>query len=65
MVGMSTEHLLTSRDLAERLQMPRLRLERMARAGKLPAVVLPDGEIRFLDADVSRWVEEHRVQAAR
>ena len=39
--------LLTERELDKRLRWPLGRAERLARRGKLPHVVLPDGTIRF------------------
>ena len=39
--------LLTPREVDRLLRYPRGRAARLARAHKLPAVFLPDGEIRF------------------
>ena len=44
--GMDIE-LLTSREVDRLLRYPHGRASRLARAGLLPAVVLPDGELRF------------------
>jgi len=39
--------LLVPRELDRLLRYPRGRSEKLAKAGKLPCVTLPDGEIRF------------------
>lgn len=45
------KHLLTSREVDQALRYPRGRSIKLAKAGLLPSVILPDGEIRFnLDA---------------
>jgi len=45
---MNTEQeLLLPREVDRLLSYPRGRAARLARAGKLPAIFLPDGEIRF------------------
>jgi excisionase family DNA binding protein len=41
---------LTPDEVDERLKLPRGKAARMARRGKLPAMILPDGSVRF-DAD--------------
>jgi predicted site-specific integrase-resolvase len=38
------------------LRYPRGRAIRLARAGKLPCIVLPDGEMRFRRSDLERIV---------
>ena len=41
------KHLLTPREVEQSLRYPRGRSIRLAKAGLLPAIFLPDGEIRF------------------
>ena len=43
----AANELLTPREVDALLRYPRGRAVRLARAGLLPAVILPDGEIRF------------------
>lgn len=57
---MSTLQLLTSGEAAERLRMLRSRVVRLARAGVIPHVALPDGEIRFDADELDAWVSRHR-----
>jgi hypothetical protein len=44
--GMETDYL-HPHDVANLLQVPRRRVKRMADAGLLPAIILPNGEYRF------------------
>ena len=44
---MSTHELLTPREVDQLFRYPRGRAVKLAKAGLLPAIVLPDGEIRF------------------
>lgn len=52
--------LLTDGEAANRLRILPTRLVRMAKAGQIPHVALPDGEIRFDEGDLSRWVDRYR-----
>ena len=52
--------LLTDGEAAELLCMIPARLVRLAKAGKVPCVVLPDGELRFDSRDLWAWVAEHK-----
>jgi len=52
--------LLMTYEGANLLQMPTVRLSRLAREGKVPCVRLPDGELRFDEADLWAWVESHK-----
>ena len=52
--------LVDAREAGRLLDMIPARAKRLARRGALPCVVLPDGEVRFLPADLESWVEEHR-----
>ena len=57
----TTQRPLNDLDAADILQMPVARLTRFAKANKVPHVRLPDGEIRFVEADLWLWVEQHKV----
>lgn len=35
-------------------------MKRLAKAGKAPSVVLPDGEVRFCRDDLLDWIESHK-----
>lgn len=52
--------LLTPRDVDRRLIYPAGRAQRLAKAGLLPHIVLPDGSIRFDQADIERLLAELR-----
>ena len=41
------ELLLTPREVDQLFRYPRGRSAKLARAGQLPAIILPDGEVRF------------------
>lgn len=48
MAGMSCAHPILTPDEVDRLlRYPRGRAARLARAGLLPCIILPDGEVRF------------------
>lgn len=59
----TNEILLTDGEAAKLLRILRTRLVRMARAGKVPSIILPDGEIRFSRADLIEWVAAFRRPA--
>lgn len=56
-------------EIDQRLSWPTGRAERLAKRGKLPHVILPDGEIRFLWEEVQgaivRKPVEHRQGASQ
>ncbi|MBN2294910.1 MAG: hypothetical protein JXM70_20955 [Pirellulales bacterium] len=56
---MSNAILLTDYEAAPLVKMTSRRLSRLAKQGKAPCVILPDGEIRFREADLTAWVEQH------
>jgi hypothetical protein len=58
-------HILTDGEAARILRMPRLRLLRLAKAGDVPSIRLPDGEYRFVQADLWAWVEGHKQEVAQ
>ena len=53
--------LLTPREVDQLLRYPRGRATRLARVGKLPAVIPPDGEIRFDPEAIEHWLHEHTI----
>jgi len=52
--------LLTDGEAADLLRMLRTRLVRLAKQGRVPHVLLPDGELRFDRADLLVWIQEHK-----
>ena len=50
--------LLTAREVASVLAVSTETVLRWTRAGKLPAIRLPGGAIRFREAEVEAWLEE-------
>jgi excisionase family DNA binding protein len=50
-------------DLAPRLRLKRSTLYAWAATGKIPCVKL-NGTIRFIRADIERWIQDHAHQAA-
>ena len=56
----TTAQLLTTAEAAQRLAVLPARLLRWAKAGRVPCVVLPDGEPRFSPADLDAWIATHR-----
>jgi hypothetical protein len=51
---------IDSRDAGRLLNMPSARLVRFAKQGIVPCVLLPDGDYRFIAADLIAWAEQHR-----
>jgi excisionase family DNA binding protein len=51
-------HLLTARELAERLGVSAETVLRWTRRGELPAIRLPGGAIRFQENQVDGWFKE-------
>lgn len=56
-------NLLTDGEAARLVRMPPARFVRLVKAGEVPAVRLPDGEVRFLEADLWAWIERYRQPA--
>lgn len=48
--------LLIPRQVDQLLRYPRGRSMKLAKAGKLPHVTLPDGEVRFLEAEIEQLI---------
>ena len=57
---MGATQLLTDSAAADRIRMLRTRVVRLAKAGAVPHVALPDGEIRFDADDLDAWVAQHK-----
>ncbi len=53
-----TARLLTAREVADLLDVSTETVLRWVRAGKLPAVRLPSGALRFPMADLDAWLTE-------
>lgn len=52
MMALMVEQLLTSRDVDRLLRYSSGKAVRLAKAGRLPHIVLPDGAIRFREMDL-------------
>jgi excisionase family DNA binding protein len=52
-----SERLLTARELAEQLGISTGALLRWTRAGRIPAVKLPSGAIRYAPERINAWLE--------
>lgn len=59
----TTTPLLTVFEAAEYLAVLPARLKRWAKAGQVPCLILPDGDVRFAVADLESWVREQRTSA--
>ena len=55
------QRLLTPRETDQLLRYPHGRSIRLAKEGKLPAIVLPDGEYRFIEQDIESILHVHRA----
>lgn len=53
-----TDRLLTARELADVLGLSVETILRWVRQGKLPAIRLPGGAIRFREVEVEAWLAE-------
>jgi predicted site-specific integrase-resolvase len=58
------EYLLTCREVEQLLRYPRGRAARLVKAGKLSAVILPDGEIRFRQRDISALMQSGQAKGS-
>jgi excisionase family DNA binding protein len=56
-------NLLTAREFAELLGVSTETILRWTRRGELPAIKLPGGAIRFREADLDAWLDEHATAA--
>ena len=57
-------HRAQERELAERLGISTGALLRWTRAGKVPAVKLPSGAVRYRPEQIDAWLDEHATAAA-
>src|SRR4051812_5182215 len=55
--GVVTGRLLTAREIAEQLGVSTGALLRWTRAGRVPAVKLPSGAVRYVPEQIDRWLE--------
>ena len=55
--------LLTARDVAELLGVSAETVLRWTRKGKLPAIRLPGGALRFREAELEAWLAERATPA--
>ena len=55
--------LLHDFEAAKFLRIGANKLVRLAKQGKAPCVLLPDGEVRFIESDILEWVENHKTAA--
>ena len=55
------QSLLTEREVDRILRYPRGRSKQLALDGKLPCIILPDGEIRFDEVEINRVLTSIRV----
>jgi excisionase family DNA binding protein len=58
-----SERMLTARELAERLGVSTGALLRWTRAGKVPAVKLPSGAVRYRPGELEVWLDAHATAA--
>jgi len=56
---------LTPYQVDELLKLPRGRAARLAREGRLPACILPDGTVRFDTRGLDAFLKQKHAQAAR
>ena len=54
-----TGQLLTARHVAEHLGLTTETVLSWVRQGKVPAIRLPSGQIRFRPGDIDAWLEQH------
>jgi excisionase family DNA binding protein len=57
--------LLTARHVAEHLGLTPETVLCWVRDGKLPAIRLPSGQIRFREADLDAWLEQRATRVER
>lgn len=53
---------LTTADVAEALQMSKWTICKWVREGKMPATVLPSGELRFSEQILQSWIEKRTTK---
>jgi excisionase family DNA binding protein len=58
-----SEHLLTTREVADRFGVNPETILRWTRSGRLPAIRLSVGAIRFRESEIEAWLDEHATAA--
>jgi excisionase family DNA binding protein len=58
-----SEHLLTTREVAERFGVVSETVLRWVRCGRLPAIRISTGAIRFRESEIESWLDEHTTAA--
>jgi excisionase family DNA binding protein len=58
-----TDRLLTTREVAERFGVVTETILRWVRSGRLPAIRLSTGAIRFCESEIESWLDEHATAA--
>jgi len=56
------QRLLTGIEIDELFRYPQGRAARLAKQGKLPSIVLPDGSIRFSRNDIEAVINSRRTE---
>jgi predicted DNA-binding transcriptional regulator AlpA len=59
----ATQIFLDVYDAAEMLLLSTRRVRLLVKQGQLPHVALPNGEIRFVEADLLTWIDAHKQSA--
>ena len=57
MTSPALPELLTPLDVATWLAIPSRRVERLAKQGRIPCIVLPGGDIVFRADELSKWLD--------
>jgi predicted site-specific integrase-resolvase len=57
---MADENLLFDHEAAKILRISVVMLRKFARRGQVPAVVLPNGELRFLETELWSYIRDAR-----
>jgi excisionase family DNA binding protein len=57
------ERLLTTREVAERFGVVTETILRWVRCGRLPAIRISTGAIRFRESEIESWLDEHATAA--
>jgi len=54
---LSEDEVLTDREAGQLLRMVRSRVVKFAKNSQIPAVILPDGEVRFIKSELWYWLK--------
>jgi predicted site-specific integrase-resolvase len=55
--------LLVPQEVDRILRYPRGRASRLAREGKIPCIILPDGELRFDETEINRLLTNTSIKS--